>query len=52
MPGHSQFWAGLMKVNREFLLLGKFELGDGSQERFWEDAWIRPRPLNLLFPAL
>jgi hypothetical protein len=31
MSGDSQFWAGLMKVKGEFLLLGKFDLGDGSQ---------------------
>jgi hypothetical protein len=41
-----------MKVKGEFLSLGKFELGDGSQVRFWEDVWIRPRPLKSLFPAL
>ena len=52
MLGDSQFWAGLMKVKREFLSLGKFDLGDGSQVRFWEDSWIRPRPLKSLFPAL
>jgi len=52
MPRDSQFWAGLMKVKGEFLLLGKFELGDGSQVRFWEDAWIRPRPLKSFFPTL
>jgi hypothetical protein len=31
LPGDSQFWAGLMKVKEEFLSLGKFDLGDGSQ---------------------
>ena len=51
MPGDSQFWAGLMKVKREFLSLGKFDLGVGSQVLFWEDTWIRPRPLKSLFPA-
>jgi hypothetical protein len=40
-----------MKVKGEFLSLGKFELGDGSQVRFWEDAWIRSRLLKSLFPA-
>ena len=40
-----------MKV-KEFLSLDKFDLGDGFQVRFWEDSWIRPRPLNSLFPAL
>ena len=52
MPEDSQFWAGLMMVKREFLSLGKFDLGDGSQVRFWEDSWIRPRPLKSLFPVL
>ena len=52
MPRDSQFWTNLMKVKEEFLSLGKFELGDGSQVRFWEDAWIRSRPLKSLFPAL
>ena len=52
MPWDSQFWAGLMKVKGEFLLMGKFDLGDGSQVRFWEDSWIRPRPLKSLFPTL
>jgi hypothetical protein len=52
MPGDSQFWAGLMKVKDEFLSLDKFELGDGSQVCFWEDARIMPRPLKSIFPAL
>jgi len=41
-----------MKVNGEFVSLGKFDLIDRSQVRFWEDSWIRPRPLKSLFPAL
>jgi len=41
-----------MKVKRTFLLLGKFDLGDGSQMRFWEDSWITSRPLKYIFPAL
>ena len=52
MPGDSQFWASLMKVKGEFLLLDKFDLGDGSQVRFWEDSWITSRPLKSIFPAL
>ena len=31
LSGDSQFWIGLMKVKNEFLSLGKFDLGDGSQ---------------------
>jgi hypothetical protein len=30
----------------------KFDLGDGSQVQFWEDAWIRPCPLKFIFPTL
>jgi len=41
-----------MKVKGEFLSMGKFDLGDGSQVRFWGDSWINPCPLKLLFPAL
>jgi hypothetical protein len=52
MPRDSQFWAGLMKVKGEFLLLDKFDLDDRSQVRFWEDPWIRPCPLKSIFPAL
>jgi len=52
MSRDSQFWAGLMKVKGEFLSMGRFDLGDGSQVRFWEDSWITPRPLKTLFTAL
>ena len=40
MTGDSHFWAGLMKVKRDFLRFGRFNLGDGSQVRFWEDVWL------------
>ena len=41
-----------MKVKGEFLSMGRFDLGDGCQVRFWEDSWITPRPLKMLFPTL
>ena len=41
-----------MKVKEKFLSLGKFDLDGGSQVRFWDDSWIRPRPLKYPFPAL
>jgi hypothetical protein len=41
-----------MKVKGEFLSLGKFDLGDGSEVRFWEDSWISSHPLKSIFPAL
>jgi hypothetical protein len=53
MPGDSQFWAGLMKVRDEFLGMGSFSLGDGSQKIwFWEDSWDRSHPLKVLYPSL
>jgi hypothetical protein len=52
MPRDSQFWAGLMKVKDEFLSMDRFDLGDGSQLRFWEDSWITPHPLNTIFSTL
>jgi len=41
-----------MKVKGEFLSMGRFDLGDGSQVCFWEDSWITPRPFKMLFPSL
>jgi hypothetical protein len=41
-----------MKAKKEFLSLGKFDLGDGSQVRFWKNSWIRSHPLKSLFPTL
>jgi len=41
-----------MKVKGEFLSLGKFDLGDGPQVRFWKDSWIRLCSLKSLFPTL
>jgi hypothetical protein len=35
-----------------FLTLGKFDLGDGSQLRFWEDSWITSQPLKPIFPEI
>jgi hypothetical protein len=34
MPKDSQFWASLMKVKGEFLSMGMFDIGDGSQVHF------------------
>lgn len=36
MPGDSHLWSVLIKVKQEFLRLGKFKLGDGTQVRFWD----------------
>jgi hypothetical protein len=52
MPRDSHFWSGLMKVKLDFLRLDKFEIGDGSQVRFWEDAWLGNIAFKNLFPTL
>jgi len=51
-PGDSHFWTGLLKVKDEFLEGGHFQVGDGKQIRFWEDAWNNNRPLKVQFPLL
>ncbi|WVZ53335.1 LOW QUALITY PROTEIN: hypothetical protein U9M48_004295 [Paspalum notatum var. saurae] len=51
-PGVSHFWAGLMDVKQEFLSLGSFAIGDGTQVRFWEDTWCGNQPLKLQYPSL
>src|SRR5437016_2709890 len=52
MPGDSQFCTGLMKVKQEFFSLGRFNLGDGLQVRFWEDTWIGTRPFKELYQGV
>ncbi|WVZ51089.1 hypothetical protein U9M48_002268, partial [Paspalum notatum var. saurae] len=51
-PGVSHFWAGLMEVKQDFLSLGSFYIGDGTQVRFWEDTWCGNQPLKLSYPSL
>jgi hypothetical protein len=46
MPGYSHFRSGHMKVKLDFIRLGKFKIGDGSEVRFWEDAWYGNIALN------
>ena len=38
MPGDSQIWSGFMNIKQDFLRLGRFQLGNGAQVRFWEDT--------------
>ena len=47
--GDSHFWASLMKVKANFLT---FIIKDGSQIRFWEDAWLGNRSLREQYPQL
>ncbi|WVZ49884.1 hypothetical protein U9M48_001207 [Paspalum notatum var. saurae] len=46
-PGVSQFWAGLMDVKQDFISLGSFHIGDGSQ-----DTWCGNQPLKNIYPSL
>jgi hypothetical protein len=50
--GDSHFWSGLMKVKLAFLRFGSFLIKDGSQVRFWEDAWLDGSSLKDQYPAL
>ena len=52
MPNDSHFWSGLMKVKLEFLRLGKFQLGNGIEVRFWEDAWLGNVAFKDQYPSL
>jgi hypothetical protein len=40
MPGDSQLWSELLMVKVEFLRLGHFKHGNGTQIRFQEDKWL------------
>jgi hypothetical protein len=50
--GDSHFWSGLMKVKLTFLRFSSFLIKDGSQVRFWEDAWLDGSSLKDQYPAL
>jgi hypothetical protein len=39
-------------VKDEFLNLGKFQLNNGCNIRFWEDKWMRNYSLKELYPSL
>lgn len=52
VPGDSHFWTSLMKVKNVFLRLGTFQIGDGTQIRFWEGIWIGQDCLKNRFPSL
>ena len=42
----------LMKVKANFLKFGTFIIKDGSQIRFWKDAWLGNRSLREQYPQL
>jgi hypothetical protein len=51
-PRDSHFWTGLMKVKKNFLCFGSFQLNNGSQIRFCEDKWIRNLAFKDQYPSL
>jgi hypothetical protein len=51
-PGDSQFWSGLMSVKDDFLNMGRFQLQDGKEIRFWEDTWLGNTTLKVQYPNL
>jgi hypothetical protein len=50
--GDSHFWSGLMKFKESFLDLGRFQLGNGQDVRFWEDRWLENSNFKELFLTL
>ena len=52
MPRDSHFWSGLMNIKPDFLSLGRFQLGNGAQVRFWEDTWLGNLPFKCQYPGL
>jgi hypothetical protein len=51
-PTDSPFWKGLMKVKEAFFSRGSFDVGNGEDTRFWEDAWLGNKPLAVQYPYL
>jgi hypothetical protein len=43
-PMDSPFWRGLMKD--DFFKRGSFTVGNGEENRFWEDTWLGNTPLS------
>jgi hypothetical protein len=41
-----------MKIINELLRMGKFTVGDGSQTRFWQDAWLDNIPFKSQYLSL
>jgi hypothetical protein len=51
-PGDSQFWSALMSVNDDFLNMGRFQLQDEKEIRFWEDTCLGDTALKVQYPNL
>lgn len=44
-PLDSSFWNGVMQAKKVITNLVSWDLGKGNQIFFWEDAWLRKKPL-------
>lgn len=44
-PQGSTFWNGLMQVKKLISDFTRWEIGKGDQVYFWEDAWLKEKPL-------
>jgi hypothetical protein len=41
-----------MHIKDEVLSLGSFDIKDGTNVRFWDDTWIRDKPLKIQYANL
>jgi hypothetical protein len=41
-----------MTIKNDLLRMSKFTVGDESQTRFWEDAWLDNTPFKSQYPSL
>jgi hypothetical protein len=48
----SPFWKGLMKLKDDFFERVSFTIGNGEEDRFWEDTWLGSSPLAQQYPSL
>jgi hypothetical protein len=44
-PTDFPFWKGIIRVMDDFFSTYCFEVGDGSNVRFWKDVWLGDTPL-------
>jgi hypothetical protein len=51
-PYDFHFWRGLMHIKDEVLSKGSFDIKDVTNVRFWDDTWIRDKPLKAQYPNL
>ena len=45
-PFDSPFWKGLMRGKNDFFSRGAFQVGSGTNTRFWEDTRLGDTPLS------